>query len=555
MKLIKKYRKNITSIICLTLLLVWSLCSSLDKEGNIVLAEESCSLSVTIRNEIEDEVMVPVSGIEVNLCQVALEDGNGQYNLTDNFADSGIVISEITNNADKAKELAQYIKDNDISHTTQYTNNSGKTGFYDLAKGVYVVFGNDHQSVSYNPFVIVLPALVDGSEVYHVETLPKTTDQPTGGEEVYKSIDVTKIWDDNQDQAGKRPSAVTVMLYRSGVEYKRVTLNSSNGWTHTFGQLPASGTYTVRETSVSGYTASYSGNETNGYVITNKYHTGGGGIAPSPNTGTVSVSKVWVDSDNAEGSRPDSITVQLIKDDVVSQTATLNENNQWQYTFKGLPTTSTYTVKEITPTNYSAEYTGSMEEGYVITNRYTKGTTDPGDPPNPDKPVTPKTTKISVKKVWNDNDDAAGKRPTKIKVKLIADNSVYDKVTLNNDNNWKATFKNLPANLTYTILEEAVTDYTASYSGSSSEGYTVTNKYTPGTTDPGVPPESTKPQKSDDNYTKPDETDPNASASTPVEPMIPQTGFIMWPIYLLVLLGVILILLGSIDLRKERKKA
>lgn len=556
----KRYGKKFFSWICVTALLAWTLCAGAAGADAAVLAKESCSLTVTITNKA-DEMTTPVAGIQVDICQVAGLDGSGGYRLTDSFSGAEISLAELTGgseveNAEKAKEIYQYIKANGITYQTAYTDSSGNASFYQLEQGIYVVFGISGQAVGFSPYLAFLPLTVNGSTIYDVNSIPKTTDGQSG--DLYKSIDVMKLWDDNNDSAGKRPVGVTITLYRDSIEYKSVVLNGENSWKHTFEQLPASGTYTVEETAVPGYTAAYSGSEEAGFVIINTYKTNppGGGGSYIPDTGSISVKKVWVNESGESEERPDSITVQLIRNKSVYQTVTLNENNDWKHTFTGLSTSDSYTIKEITPANYTAAYSGNASSGYTITNAYTPGTTDPGNPPAPDTPPTPQTTEISVKKVWSDQEDAAGVRPEKITVKLIADSSVYQKVTLSSKNHWKAVFTDLPVNHTYTILEEAAANYTAVYSGSASEGYRIKNKYTKGTTDPGVPPDSTEPGSGQehnrpDDYTEPDETDSKTYSSTPVKPIIPQTGFIVWPVYMLLGLGVLLIIWGSIDIVRD----
>ena len=43
------------------------------------------------------------------------------------------------------------------------------------------------------------------------------------------------------------------------------------------------------------------------------------------------VKKVWIDSDNAYQKRPSDLTIDLYKDDVLSETVILSEDNNWEY--------------------------------------------------------------------------------------------------------------------------------------------------------------------------------------------------------------------------------
>ena len=89
-------------------------------------------------------------------------------------------------------------------------------------------------------------------------------------------ITVTKKWEDNNNQDGKRPTSVTVELYKNGVATGNTQTISGSNWTATFTGLPVyeNGqkiTYTVRETVPSGYTSSGDATEENNYTITNTH--------------------------------------------------------------------------------------------------------------------------------------------------------------------------------------------------------------------------------------------------------------------------------------------
>ncbi|MGT2341188.1 Cna B-type domain-containing protein [Staphylococcus aureus] len=61
------------------------------------------------------------------------------------------------------------------------------------------------------------------------------TNKYTPGE---TSATVTKNWDDNNNQDGKRPTEIKVELYQDGkATGKTATLNESNNWTHTWAGL------------------------------------------------------------------------------------------------------------------------------------------------------------------------------------------------------------------------------------------------------------------------------------------------------------------------------
>ena len=137
---------------------------------------------------------------------------------------------------------------------------------------------------------------------------------------------VKKIWDDAENQDGKRPTSLTVTL-SNGTE---VTLNEDNEWTATVENLPkyAAGeeiVYTWTEGDLpEGYELTDS--SVNGTIttLTNSY---------TPETTEATVKKVWNDSDNQDGKRPETLKVTLSN----GTTVTLNKENEWTATVTGLP--------------------------------------------------------------------------------------------------------------------------------------------------------------------------------------------------------------------------
>ncbi|MGB4614221.1 MAG: Cna B-type domain-containing protein, partial [Erysipelotrichaceae bacterium] len=93
------------------------------------------------------------------------------------------------------------------------------------------------------------------------------------------SVQVTKSWQDNNDQYGYRPTSVTIKLLADGVDTgQTITLNAGNNWTDTFTNLDEYKAgqkivYTVQEVplGIVGYSTSISGGMTTGYVVTNTF--------------------------------------------------------------------------------------------------------------------------------------------------------------------------------------------------------------------------------------------------------------------------------------------
>ncbi|MBQ8564021.1 MAG: Cna B-type domain-containing protein, partial [Firmicutes bacterium] len=101
------------------------------------------------------------------------------------------------------------------------------------------------------------------------------------------------------------------------------------------------------------------------------------------------------------------------------------------------------------------------------------------------------TTSVTVNKVWSDDNDAAGKRPGSITVQLLKDGNVYDTKTLSSSNSWKASWYGLSIYSTWTVSEEAVTDYASSITGNGTSSVTITNTYVPPTEPEETPDDPT----------------------------------------------------------------
>ena len=295
----------------------------------------------------------------------------------------------------------------------------------------------------------------DGSNITNSYTPGKT------------SATVTKIWNDAENQDGKRPESITVSLLADGKETgKTVTLSVENNWKQTISDLPekADGKaieYTwTEETLPEGY--ELTDNSKNGTVttLTNTY---------APETTSITGTKTWDDADNQDGKRPESIVVNLLANGEIaaSQTVKADEAGNWTYTFKDLPKYAngkeiTYTVTEEAVEGYETSV-----DGFNITNTYTT-----------------ETTEVKGSKTWNDADNQDGKRPESITVRLLANGEEKDSqtVTADENGNWTYSFENLPKyeagkEIVYTVTEDAVADYTTEITG-----YDITNSYAPGKT-------------------------------------------------------------------------
>ena len=78
---------------------------------------------------------------------------------------------------------------------------------------------------------------------------------------------------------------------------------------------------------------------------------------------SITIKKVW----NTDASTPatDRITVQLLRDGVVIETAVLSAENDWQVVYEDMPESDAYSIKEVeVPKGFTATY---QQSGYVFT--------------------------------------------------------------------------------------------------------------------------------------------------------------------------------------------
>ena len=291
------------------------------------------------------------------------------------------------------------------------------------------------------------------------------------------TINGTKAWDDSNNQDGKRPDHITVILHGkvNGDEIEEVkqekdVYETDGKWEYKFeGVLKYAGgkeiEYSIEELPVDEYDEPIiHGTADEGFSITN-HHT--------PETITYIVKKNWEDYNNADEIRPDSINVTLYKtvDGVRSekQKFTISEANDWTYTFTDLPRYEG--GKEIT-----YDIVEDAIDGYAISYETNNDTID--DKKQVNTTITnSQTTDITIEKVWDDNNDSDHIRPGYINVNLFANGIYIGTYTVSKDENWKLIIKGLlkyrdGALITYTIEEETVNGYISTI-----DGFKITNTH------------------------------------------------------------------------------
>ena len=213
-------------------------------------------------------------------------------------------------------------------------------------------------------------------------------------EEKPAHVSVSKVWDDDNNAAGKRPESITVQLILDGTVIRTAMLSESNYWKYTFTGLDGTKSYTVKEVAVPDYSAGYQGTAATGITITNVFSgttdpgTPPPPVIPDPQLIDIPVRVEWVDQDDTAGKRPAVVTVSLIANGNVISVLQLDAASGWTGMFCGVPADLYYAVWQNAVSEYTTTYGGDTANGFVVTNTYTEGVTDPGVPEPPaDIPV------------------------------------------------------------------------------------------------------------------------------------------------------------------------
>ncbi|MBQ7929248.1 MAG: Cna B-type domain-containing protein, partial [Methanobrevibacter sp.] len=279
---------------------------------------------------------------------------------------------------------------------------------------------------------------------------------------------VVKVWDDNGNRDGVRPDIVTVVLSNGTDVVATATLNDSNDWSASFTDLPVYNNgklieYSINELEVANYTSIVSVDGAYSFTVVNSH---------VPVLTNVSVVKVWDDNGNRDGVRPVSVDVVLLADGNVVGTATLNANNNWYASFEELPVYNngkliSYSVEELEVANYTSVVSSVSDYSFIVNNTH-----------------VPVVTSVDVTKVWNDANDQDGVRPAEVTVVLVSDGKVINTAVLNANNNWHASFKELPVYsngelIKYSVEEISVANYTSVVSSDSAYSFIVNNTHVP----------------------------------------------------------------------------
>ncbi|MBE6896112.1 MAG: Cna B-type domain-containing protein [Ruminococcaceae bacterium] len=184
-----------------------------------------------------------------------------------------------------------------------------------------------------------------------------------------------------------------------------------------------------------------------------------------PETISISGEKIWVDENDHDGKRPESITVRLYANGLEVNSVITNAENNWKWYFNNVNKYDAgseifYSVSEDPIDSYVSEISGNVAEGFVIKNIH-----------------MPEKITISGFKTWDDSNNSAGMRPYSITINLHADGVLIDSKTVTEYDNWAWNFGEYDKyengrEIQYTITEDSVYSYVSYVNG-----FNITNTY------------------------------------------------------------------------------
>ncbi|MGX7096788.1 Cna B-type domain-containing protein, partial [Gemella bergeri] len=250
-------------------------------------------------------------------------------------------------------------------------------------------------------------------------------------------------------------------LLADGKEVASKEVTEKDGWKYSFDNLDKYKDgkeikYTIDEEVVEFYEKTV-----DGFNLTNKH---------VPEKTKVEGLKTWNDNNNQDGKRPTKIKVKLLADGKEVASKEVTEKDGWKYNFDNLDKYRDGKEIKYTIDEEVVEFYEKTVDGFNLTNKH-----------------VPEKVNVAGLKTWIDNNNQSGKRPTKIKVKLLADGKEVASKEVTEKDGWKYSFDNLDKykdgkEINYTIDEEDVAGYTKEING-----YNLTNKLLPPPPTPPLP--------------------------------------------------------------------
>ena len=184
------------------------------------------------------------------------------------------------------------------------------------------------------------------------------------------TIIATKVWDDNNNEALKRDKGVTLQLKVEDAVVAEGYVNEENNWTYKFevekyDENAKEITYELDEKEIENMyyeRVEVENKDMLNQKLVNKF------VVPDEKV-KITVNKRWSDENDKYSKRPSKVVVQLLANEKVVKNVTVNEENNWSYTFE-MPKYDKYgnEIEYSVDEKTNLKYYEKKIEGYNIIN-------------------------------------------------------------------------------------------------------------------------------------------------------------------------------------------
>ena len=163
----KRSKRIINSVIIVLI----CLCSALPC---VVSGISLGSITIIVEKLIDD---TPVPGYKIHFSSVADPEGYLDYE----FEGVGISPADMLNeqlNAENAQKLHKFAVDNSITGELAVCDSYGKVVFKNLDAGIFMVWPDEDNELSFLPYLIYLPTVINGNSIWDITSVPKVGEEP-----------------------------------------------------------------------------------------------------------------------------------------------------------------------------------------------------------------------------------------------------------------------------------------------------------------------------------------------------------------------------------------
>lgn len=208
--------------------------------------------TLTITSKYNEQT--PLKEAEFQLYRVAVPDIQCNLTATDRFLPltAGWNLNKLDQEEWQAlaDHLMTQVRENRLTpDRAEKTNEAGRVTFEQLELGLYLILSAPHRQdlITFEPkpvLVMVPNRNMTGDDIDSWHYSVELTDKPVEAKDALKVI---KFWDDNNNEAHKRPDRLTIYLLKDGADFASVTLPQNGKWEYIWENLEYGPKWSVRE--------------------------------------------------------------------------------------------------------------------------------------------------------------------------------------------------------------------------------------------------------------------------------------------------------------------